>query len=55
MKVEEIHAGHENFNARGLDPSPIEKVSHDHERFTLREPAGHFISFLSNHVAGRVV
>jgi len=55
LMVEDLQASHENFNALGLDPSPIEKVSYDHERFTLREPAGNIICFFSNHVAGRVV
>ena len=36
----------------GLSPTPIERVSPEHEGFKVREPAGHIIRFLSNHVSG---
>jgi hypothetical protein len=38
----------------GLAPSPIEaRPTIDHEVFTIREPAGHVITFFSSHVSGK--
>jgi hypothetical protein len=39
----------------GLDPTPIEKLSREHDYFKVREPAGHLISIVSNHVSGQPV
>ena len=55
LMVEDLHASHRQFAALGLQPGPIESVpAISHERFTLREPAGHTISFFSSHVTGPV-
>lgn len=54
--VEDVHATHQHFTSLGLTPSPIEAVrSIDHELFRVREPAGHLITFYSNHVSGKPV
>jgi len=56
LMVEDLHAAHERFAGQGLAPTPIEPLEHGgHERFFLREPAGHRIAFLSNHVSGAPV
>ena len=55
LMVEDLHATREYFIGLGLAPTPIESASFDHERFLLREPAGHLITFFSSHVAGRPV
>jgi hypothetical protein len=51
--VEDLRATHEYFVGLGLAPTPIERVSQEHERFLVREPAGHIIGFFSNHVSGQ--
>jgi hypothetical protein len=54
--VEDLHATHQRFTSLGLAPSPIEAMSSvDHEFFRIREPAGHRITFYSNHVSGHPV
>jgi hypothetical protein len=56
LMVEDLHATHRRFTEMGLAPSPIETVPDiDHERFQVREPAGHLITFFSNHVSGNPV
>ena len=55
LMVEDLHATHERFVALGLEPTPIESLSREHEYFKVREPAGHTISFVSNHVTGQPV
>lgn len=56
LMVEDLHTTHRRFTALGLGPTPIEGMSSiDHELFRVREPAGHVITFFSNHVAGRPV
>jgi hypothetical protein len=56
LMVDDLHATHQRFAALGLDPSPIEaRPAIDHEVFTVREPAGHVITFFSSHVSGRPV
>ena len=48
--VDDIQTAHGRFAALGLAPSPIEaRPAIDHEVFTLREPAGHVITFFSSH------
>lgn len=50
LMVDDIHAAHQHFTALGLAPSPIEsRPAIEHEVFTLREPAGHVITFFSSH------
>jgi len=42
--------------AVAFEPSAIEKVAAiDHDRFTVREPAGHVLTFYSSHVSGEPV
>jgi len=56
LMVEDLHATHQHFNSLGLAPSPIEAMaSIDHELFRVREPAGHLITFYSNHSSGNPV
>src|SRR5690349_7985150 len=51
LMVEDLHAKHRELTTLGLAPSPIEKVPNiTHERFSVREPAGHTITFYSSHV-----
>ena len=53
--VEDLHATHRRFTELGLAPSAIEAVPEiDHERFRVREPAGHLITVFSSHVSGPV-
>ena len=56
LMVEDLHATHQQFTSLGLTPTPIEVVPEiSHERFRVREPAGHDITFYSSHVSGRPV
>lgn len=55
LMVDDLRATHKQFTALGLAPTPIETASPDHKRFTVREPAGHVITFFSNHVSGQPV
>jgi catechol-2,3-dioxygenase len=56
LMVEDLRATHQQFTALGLAPTPIEVMSSiDHEVFRIREPAGHLITFYSNHVSGNPV
>ncbi len=53
LMVDDLHATHRHFASLGLAPTPIEAVPKiDHELFRVREPAGHVITFYSNHVSG---
>jgi hypothetical protein len=54
LMVDDLHASHRRFTELGLNPSAIEaRPAIDHEVFTLREPAGHVITFFSSHASGR--
>jgi len=54
LMVDDLHATHQQFASLGLAPSPIEaRAAIDHEVFTVREPAGHVITFFSSHVSGK--
>ena len=56
LMVEDLHATHKEFTSLGLDPTPIESAANmPHELFRVREPAGHVITFYSNHVSGKPV
>jgi hypothetical protein len=56
LMVEDLHATHQRFTSLGFAPSPIEAMSSvDHEFFRVREPAGHLITFYSNHSSGQPV
>jgi len=56
LMVEDLRATHQRFSSLGFAPTPIEAMpSVDHELFRVREPAGHLITFFSNHVSGNPV
>lgn len=56
LMVEDLHATHREFTALGLEPTPIEPATGmPHEFFRVREPAGHVITFYSNHVSDKPV
>jgi hypothetical protein len=55
LMVEDLNATHKRLAGLGLKPTPIERVSPEHEAFKVREPAGHVITFYSNHVSGQPV
>jgi len=53
LMVDDLHATHQLFTSLGLAPTPIEaRPAIDHEIFSVREPAGHVITFFSSHVSG---
>lgn len=54
LMVEDIRAAHAKFVGLGLNPTPIERISREHEGFKLTEPAGHTVTFYSSHVSGPV-
>ncbi len=54
LMVDDIHATHRRFASLGLAPSPIEdRPSVHHQIFSVREPAGHVITFFSSHASGK--
>lgn len=56
LMVDDLSATHQRFTSLGLAPSPIEaRPAIDHEVFTVREPAGHLITFFSSHASGEPV
>jgi aromatic ring-cleaving dioxygenase len=56
LMVDDLQATHERLSSLGLAPSPIEaRPAVDHKVFTVREPAGHDITFFSSHVSGKPV
>jgi len=56
LMVEDLQATHKEFTSLGLEPSPIETAANmPHELFRVREPAGHVITFYSNHVSDKPV
>lgn len=56
LMVDDLHAVHQRFIALGFAPSPIEtRQAIGHEVFTVREPAGHVITFFSSHVSGKPI
>lgn len=56
LMVDDLHATHQRFVSQGLAPSAIEpRPEIDHETFTVREPAGHVITFFSSHASGKPV
>ena len=56
LMVDDLHATHQRFVTLGLAPSPIEaRPQVDHQVFTVREPAGHVITFYSSHASGKPV
>lgn len=55
LMVDDLSETHKRFTELGLAPTAIGRVSPDHEGFTVKEPAGHVITFYSDHVSGRPV
>ena len=55
LMVEDLQETHQRFDELGLAPTSIERISPEHEGFKLREPAGHIITFYSNHASGEPV
>lgn len=56
LMVDDVRATHQRFTALGLAPSPIEdRPAIGHEVFTVREPAGHVLTFFSSHASGEPV
>jgi catechol 2,3-dioxygenase-like lactoylglutathione lyase family enzyme len=54
LMVDDLHATHERFTSLGLAPSSIEaRPAIDHEVFTVREPGGNVITFVSSHASGK--
>ena len=53
LMVEDVDATHAAWEARGLDPSPIER-GRIHAAFTLRDPDGYRVTVNSSHVVGEV-
>ena len=54
LMVDDLQATHRSFASLGLAPSPIEdRPSVSHQLFTVREPAGHLITFYSSHASGK--
>ncbi|MGQ0657199.1 MAG: VOC family protein [Chromatiales bacterium] len=56
LMVDDLQKTHQRFSSLGLGPSPIEpRPAISHEIFTVREPAGHTITFFSSHVSGKPI
>jgi hypothetical protein len=56
LMVDDLHATHLRFTSLGLSPSLIEpRPAIDHKTFTVREPAGHIITFFSSHASAKPV
>jgi hypothetical protein len=56
LMVDDLRETHKRFVALGLSPSAIEaRPQIDHEVFTVREPAGHVVTFFSSHASGKPV
>lgn len=56
LMVDDLTATHQRFTSLGLNPSTIEaRPQIGHDVFTVREPAGHVITFFSSHVSGKPV
>lgn len=56
LMVDDLHATHQRYKTLGLAPSAIEaRPAIDHEVFTIREPAGHVITFFSSHASGKPI
>jgi catechol 2,3-dioxygenase-like lactoylglutathione lyase family enzyme len=54
LMVEDLEATHQRFTDLGLNPTPIGTASANHRTFSVREPAGNVIAFMSSHVSGPV-
>ena len=53
LMVDDLQAAHTRLDSLGLAPSTIEdRPAVYHQVFTVREPAGHVITFFSSHASG---
>jgi hypothetical protein len=56
LMVDDLLMTHQRFVSLGLHPSAIEaRPAISHEIFTVREPAGHTITFFSTHASGKPI
>ena len=56
LMVDDLRETHQRFTSLGLSPSAIEaRPQIDHDVFTVREPAGHVITFFSSHASGKPI
>jgi ribosomal protein S18 acetylase RimI-like enzyme len=56
LMVDELQGMRERLEAAGFKPSPIaERPEIDHKVFSVREPAGHLVTFFSSHASGKPV
>jgi catechol 2,3-dioxygenase-like lactoylglutathione lyase family enzyme len=53
LMVDDLDTTHEQWVARGLDPSPIER-GRIHSAFSVRDPDGYKVTVNSSHVIGPV-
>jgi catechol 2,3-dioxygenase-like lactoylglutathione lyase family enzyme len=53
LMVDDLETTHEQWQARGLDPSPIE-TGRNHSAFSVRDPDGYKVKVNSSHVVGPV-
>jgi catechol 2,3-dioxygenase-like lactoylglutathione lyase family enzyme len=53
LMVDDLDAAHADWQARGLEPSPIER-GRIHRAFTVRDPDGYVLTINSSHVVGEV-
>jgi hypothetical protein len=54
LMVDDLRETHRRFISLGLSPSGLEaRPQIDHDVFTVREPAGHVITFFSSHASGQ--
>jgi catechol 2,3-dioxygenase-like lactoylglutathione lyase family enzyme len=53
LMVEDLDATHAQYQARGIEPSPIEQ-GRIHSMFTVRDPDGRRVTVNSSHVVGEV-
>jgi GNAT superfamily N-acetyltransferase len=56
LMVDDLQGMRERLESAGFEPSPIEdRAAIDHQVFSVREPAGHLITFFSSHASGKPV
>ncbi len=53
LMVDDLEAAHRQWEAAGLDPSPIERGP-IHATFTVHDPDGYRVAIRSSHVVGEV-
>lgn len=53
LMVDDLDTTHEQWRARGLEPSPIER-GRTHSAFSVRDPDGYKVTVNNSHVVGPV-